>query len=133
MSHIYYIDIDDVWDMHIQLLCNSDALFEWVTVLYIMNHWILQWTTNLMMIEQYSSVRWDDMMNNVYEFLWWCGMTLVLCINDDDVEMSMTIYVCITVTEDICATYDVYFYLTNLTDCATSKRSRRTKVIVMYS
>ena len=47
-------------------------------------------------------------------------MTLVLCINDDDVEMSMTIYVCITVTEDICATYDVYFLLTNLTDCATS-------------
>jgi hypothetical protein len=42
MSHFNYIDIDGVWDMYIQLLCNdvmnnSDALFEWVTVLYIMN------------------------------------------------------------------------------------------------
>ena len=50
-----------------------------------------------MMIECYSSVRCDDMMNNVYDFLWRCGMTLVLCINDDDVEMSMTIYVNIRV------------------------------------
>ena len=97
------------------------------------NNWMLQylriwWWLSIILV--YDVMIWWAMFMFCF---WWCGMTLVLCINDDDVEMSMTIYVCITVTEDICATYDVYFYLTNLTDCATSKRSRHTKVIVMYS
>ncbi len=107
--------------------------YEMLTVLYIMNALNITISTNPMMIEYHSSVDVMILWTMSMIFLWWCGMTLVLCINDVYVEMSMTIYVCITVTEDICATYDVYFYLTNLTDCATSKRSRHTKVIVMYS